>query len=606
MADGGQTGSHAGVGAGRADGIGRLLAHARTLAVLLLAIIGLAFSGSARAASGDAPVSLIESACVLASPVMLAPEAAARAVYDCDAKDIPNDTRQLWVQVSPASLNLPEEPMRLEGDSAPVSALHIVHRRPTGDMAARTVSAQMLRDSWTAGTRYSLPLTREEAASEALYIGADDPWSRLAVTSLDIIPAERAMTERFDRLILFAIYAGILLLPILYSAVFFAALRYRFMLFHMGMTAGFFVYTVSSSGLILHFLTGLDAWGRTLTSYASLSIALAFAGLFIIGFLEDHALGQRMRRAVLVTSGLLLANAAFIVLAGPSLPFVARNIYHAAYLPQILMFLGITIVAVRNGSRLIWFLVAGWSPSAVAAADRILRGLDIYILPAEMDFSLYLCLGIEVLLTACGIAYRVMALRHERDIAMAREEELSRLAETDGLTGLANRRAFDAKLVRMRAGALMIVDLDHFKQVNDRYGHQIGDNVLRQVGASLRVMEDEPWCHRAYRLGGEEFALFADARDPGEAMIIADRVRNGLAIDILGAVPELEAPVTASIGIAMLTGENAMIAYRAADAALYLAKSSGRNRAEIETALAERPERERRDPEKPRVIRFAI
>ena len=170
-------------------------------------------------------------------------------------------------------------------------------------------------------------------------------------------------------------------------------------------------------------------------------------------------------------------------------------------------------------------------------------------------------------------------------------------AATDGLTGLPNKRAVTDALKRTFAQAattqaplaLLLLDLDHFKQVNDQRGHAVGDQVLANVGATLRgVLRARDF---AGRNGGEEFALLLPDTEIDAALEIAERVRAAIA-EI--SLPGTDVSVTASIGVAGFPGQASTLdrLERLADAALYLAKRQGRNRVE----LAEPPPA---DPDQP-------
>jgi len=183
-------------------------------------------------------------------------------------------------------------------------------------------------------------------------------------------------------------------------------------------------------------------------------------------------------------------------------------------------------------------------------------------------------------------------------------DETRRLAITDGLTGLHNRRHFMRQLdeaVR-RAGryqetmALIMLDLDLFKDVNDRFGHQVGDRVLELLATALRdsVRESD----QAARLGGEEFALLLLRCDRELAIAIADRVRERIRNLALEGIPESEIDLSASVGIAFFPedGQDPKTLMRAADDALYAAKRSGRDRVvlaeavpDLETETVEEP-----------------
>ena len=159
-------------------------------------------------------------------------------------------------------------------------------------------------------------------------------------------------------------------------------------------------------------------------------------------------------------------------------------------------------------------------------------------------------------------------------------------AATDGLTGLPNKRAVTNAVKRTFAQAtmtkaplsLLLLDLDHFKQVNDQYGHAAGDQVLASVGAALRsVVRERDF---AGRNGGDEFAVLLPDTDIGVALEVAERVRATIAEVTL---PGTDVPVTASIGVAGFPSHASTPERleRLADAALYVAKRQGRNRVEL-------------------------
>jgi diguanylate cyclase (GGDEF)-like protein/PAS domain S-box-containing protein len=169
------------------------------------------------------------------------------------------------------------------------------------------------------------------------------------------------------------------------------------------------------------------------------------------------------------------------------------------------------------------------------------------------------------------------------------EAELLEMATTDFLTGLSNRRHFMTRmqdeLARVNRRdtlqvAVLMLDIDHFKRINDRHGHAAGDAVLKQfaviIGAELRIVDS------VGRVGGEEFAILLSGTDRGGAHTFAERLREKIARALFQQDGE-KIPVTVSIGITVMNTQDASIneVLQRADAALYTAKESGRNRVEI-------------------------
>jgi diguanylate cyclase (GGDEF)-like protein len=184
------------------------------------------------------------------------------------------------------------------------------------------------------------------------------------------------------------------------------------------------------------------------------------------------------------------------------------------------------------------------------------------------------------------IAQASPALENRRNLARA-----ERRAATDALTGLPNARSLDEALERMVAHArrgstnlaAVMLDLDHFKRLNDTCGHDLANDVLaavgRAIGETIRASDF------AARFGGEEFTLLLPDTDAAHGVLVGEKVRSAIA---MLEVPGVDRAVTASVGVAAYpadaaTGEELL---RAADRALYMAKRSGRNRVEAFVSAA--------------------
>jgi diguanylate cyclase (GGDEF)-like protein len=182
---------------------------------------------------------------------------------------------------------------------------------------------------------------------------------------------------------------------------------------------------------------------------------------------------------------------------------------------------------------------------------------------------------------SASIAEAAPVISNLRNLAIA---ELR--ASTDGLTGLPNQRAVQVNLRRMSAQALrsgfplaaIMFDLDHFKRINDTYGHAKGDQVLATVGqvtaGAIRASDF------AGREGGEEFVVLLPATDREQAAIVAENLRKAIA---LIQIADVDREITASFGVAALPDDSTEPdgLLRCADRALYTAKSRGRNRVEL-------------------------
>lgn len=211
-------------------------------------------------------------------------------------------------------------------------------------------------------------------------------------------------------------------------------------------------------------------------------------------------------------------------------------------------------------------------PAALAAQGTLFGGLGLI---ESSIFSVFL-----------GLLQLVL-------IGQRSQQRFRIAAETDQLTGLANRRHFlDRSLPHLAGasdrGALVLFDIDHFKRVNDTYGHPVGDRALADFAATLATAA--PAGSIAARLGGEEFALFVPDATLPEANDLANRIRRAIA-DLRISTPVGEMRMTVSCGVAGVSeaGSDYEALHCAADSALYAAKSDGRDRVAVHRRRAAAP-----------------
>jgi diguanylate cyclase (GGDEF)-like protein len=312
-------------------------------------------------------------------------------------------------------------------------------------------------------------------------------------------------------------------------------------------------------------------WGRFATT-ASVVAAILFLNRF--AHLARHA--PRGRSLLLGYAG------AIAVLAGLGLvPVESANALGRALINPLLilggpLLLGVAAAAAWHGSRYARFFLAGWTP---LLAVTVLGSLQLYGIAdgrTGSDEAALVAGAIETLVLSLGLAERSLALRRDRDHAR-------RLADIDALTGLYNRRAWTDRMLALeeelqRQGhsfSVLFLDLDLFKELNDRLGHEAGDTALRVLAGVMREELREQDIIGRY--GGEEFVVGLPGADRAHASLVAERIRQRLQ-DLSNADPA-RAMRTVSIGVATLhKGENTNALLQRADAAMYAAKAAGRNR----------------------------
>ncbi len=205
----------------------------------------------------------------------------------------------------------------------------------------------------------------------------------------------------------------------------------------------------------------------------------------------------------------------------------------------------------------------------------------------DLQLKLWAALGGCIVLSAALLGLAYQRIRRTNQALASSNENLKIQSERDPLTGLANRRHFQAAIKRLAAkgglsGTVFLIDIDHFKRINDQHGHAAGDSVLIEVARRLRaaLREDD----LVVRWGGEEFLIVVETRDPATAQHLAQRLLDLIAQPAIQH-GSLRVPVTASIGFGSfpLAPNELSVDWERAidlvDTVMYMAKAHGRNRA---------------------------
>lgn len=306
--------------------------------------------------------------------------------------------------------------------------------------------------------------------------------------------------------------------------------------------------------------------------------AAAFSIRFHLAFADLPQHAPRLARAAAWASSGMVGLALLALLPVPALVPALLTVGNLSLLLAIGLLAVGTLLAVLKRSRQAGFFALAWLPAVAMTALMVAPAMGWSTQVGPIQSAYIAANAWMTLLLTLGMADQVLGYRRQRDRALA-------LAERDPLTGALNRRAVKdalrsalATLPRGRSSvALMYLDLDHFKQVNDQHGHRLGDRALQLL---VEITQRElRGCDLLGRFGGEEFVVVLPGAYLRDALQIAERVRLGLeaAGELIEGVP---VHLTVSIGVAASTPKLNQVEtlIEAADRALYRAKREGRNR----------------------------
>ncbi|MGH8107648.1 MAG: sensor domain-containing diguanylate cyclase [Arenimonas sp.] len=404
------------------------------------------------------------------------------------------------------------------------------------------------------------------------------------------------------------IYFGILLALLLYNFAVMVSIREASYFYYVAYALAFALLMLSFSGYGFQFLWPESPAWQNLSLPISLALLLASSVGFARSFLNLKEKVPLLGK--LAVFALPIAIVFGVLACVPNMLMqatIALNV--SLVLFSIIITAGGILSAIRGYVPAIYFMLA-WSLLMLGGVALPLSSFGLLPRSLLTEYGLQLGSAAEMLLLSFSLAYRITLLRNEnarieQDARLnlekrveQRTEELAQIAQQlrdankrlsdmslrDGLTGIYNRRYLDETLPRHMAAcfeqnlpiAVLMLDIDHFKQVNDQYGHGVGDDCLKLlVQRTSKVIREE--MDFTARYGGEEFAIVLFGADIDKASAIAERLRQNLADTPLEIEPEPLA-VTLSIGVASARQGSVDELLDAADKALYQAKRTGRNK----------------------------
>ncbi|WP_267220658.1 sensor domain-containing diguanylate cyclase [Dyella silvae] len=443
------------------------------------------------------------------------------------------------------------------------------------------------QELWFAQTDSSARFSRHQLAMELPHdLRAGQPvYVRIAADSFTrqiragITDMATYQAQDLTHVRLTTLFSSVQVTMILAALCLWVVLRDRVLAYFIGYSSFMLVYLMLTSGEIYELPVGqllVPLGTHAPWLFAALSAPLSIS--FIIEFCE-------LRDITPVAARLLgLMRWPYLVLA-PLLcfPFAERvhalaSVYNVWFMFTSLWALGTVILAVMRRGRQARFFLIAWTPQVLLTCLRVSQVLLSLDLPRWLEYSFPFSIAFFSIVVTIGLADLSLRTRRERDVA-------HHLADHDALTGALNRRALVRRLHtgiaearRQHAPlALLFLDMDHFKSVNDHYGHQVGDACLRAVveaiGDELRPAD---WLGR---YGGEEFVVALPGANRDNAMAVGERIRHSIeTLQVHSRGNTFQ--TTISIGIANLGGptDTADDLIARADAALYRAKTEGRNR----------------------------
>lgn len=522
-------------------------------------------------------VDVLPRACAIAAtPDTTAASLLARPASEpCPAAPPAHSGGTIWLDFADTSfITDPNSPLRILVDNNRLRGIDLVVLRADGSREVQRYDAESPNRSWAAGGHMSLSIFPGEAPVTRILMRLDGIENLSLVNSIHVVNWREGVLIDRRNAALFGIAVGMVGITIIFHLALFFAIRKRFQLFHCINVAVLFGYSFFSSGLVM-FAAPVSATMLARLVDAMMIGACASGVAFLVEFLERGTVPRIAHRIGIGTAVACAAMALAMLLTPPGLVtpvLLAANVLGAF---AILLICALLAIALSRGSRAARVMAVGWTiPLGVA----ILFPLRLSGLAGDFqipDGALLYALTLECIVLSLPVVDRIKRLRIEHERARERQSMLERQALTDALTGLANRHGFDESAARLFGGApdqaaLLIIDIDHFKAVNDAHGHGHGDMILKQVAD--HVAKSAGAGAIVARFGGEEFVVALRGHDEKRATTIAERIRFGMA-SLDGGV----GAVTVSIGVACGLSTDVDTLIDEADRALYAAKRRGRD-----------------------------
>ena len=425
------------------------------------------------------------------------------------------------------------------------------------------------------------PLPPNLRAGQPIYLELGDPGQtqpiRVAVTDL---ASYRADDLRHIRISTF--FTSVQLSMVLVILCFWAVLRDRMFVYFIVYVGAQVLYGMTASGELFA-LPGaalLSPSGYR-TGQCMAALAAGFSIWFILDFADLRHYTPRLASWLAALRWPFLACAAIVWMRFLQPDAWLPNTVNLLLIVSTFLALASSWLAWRRGNRQAGFFLLSWVPLLALTMARVVQLIAGLSLPAWLEYGFPGSMAYAAVIITVGLADRTLQVRRERDAA-------THMAQFDPLTGVFNRRAimerlrnaWQAATATAEPLAVLFLDIDHFKQINDSRGHAAGDACLAAVVEAIRAELGES--DRVGRYGGEEFLVFLRGNSARMAVRVAERIVARAAALRVPTGDNLIA-LTVSIGVTVrdagVASVDALVEH--ADAAQYRAKSEGRNRVAV-------------------------
>jgi diguanylate cyclase (GGDEF)-like protein len=430
----------------------------------------------------------------------------------------------------------------------------------------------------------------------------------------------------------FGLFYGLVLVMVLYNLFLFLGIRDQAYLWYVVYVALFGLFVYARNGFAFQWLWPDSAWLGNNAHYLLIASAIAAATQFTRHFLDTPARTPRLDKSLRVTAAFGLVVAAATI-AGWQRTTVLLIQAHS--LVAVGLGIAAAVLVWRSGYAPARYYLIAFATIMASSLFSVARNLGLFPANFLSTYGVQVGSALEIVLLALGLADRINVLKREKELAQAaamrsqqiafaalqehehelerrvrqrteelaeanemlrqREQALEHMAHHDVLTGLANRALLEDRLQQALARArrnresiaLLLIDLDKFKEINDTHGHEHGDAMLVAVAGRLCATVRD--CDTVARLGGDEFViLIGEMHDAGDCDIVATKLLSAIVEPVHFRDVELRCSVSIGAAIFPANGHDSATLFRQADEAMYAAKRAGR--AAYQRAPSEPPE----------------